>query len=87
MYHGEKFNSISHLIGAVFAVAASAILITMASMQGDAWKIVGFSIYGAMMILLYAISTLYHSIRGPKKEFFKKIFSSTVIKVIIKMIR
>ncbi len=71
MYHGEKFNSISHLVGVVFAVAATSILVTMASMKGDPYRVVGFSIYGAMMIILYTASTLYHSFKDEK---IKKIF-------------
>lgn len=74
MYHGEKFNSISHLIGAAFAIAASSILITMAALKSDVSRIVGFSIYGAMMISLYTISTLYHSIKqSPVKDFLRKL--------------
>lgn len=74
MYHGEKLNSITHLIGAAFAIAASSILITIAALKADVSRIVGFSIYGAMMIALYTISTLYHSIKqGPVKDFFRKL--------------
>lgn len=46
----------------MFAVAGASVLITLASVQGDLLKIVGSSIYGAMLILLYGVSTLYHSI-------------------------
>lgn len=62
IYHGERFNSISHLVGLLFAVAGASVLITLASVQGDIFKIVGTSIYGAMLIMLYGVSTLYHSI-------------------------
>lgn len=46
----------------MLAVAGASVLITLAAVQGDVFKIVGASIYGAMLILLYGISTLYHSI-------------------------
>lgn len=72
MYDGEKFNSISHLIGAALAVAGSALLIVLAAHGTDAWKIVSFSIYGAMLLVLYGISTLYHSVRGPAKNILRK---------------
>jgi len=42
-----------------------------ASAQGDPWKIVSFSIYGTTLFLLYALSTLYHSLRGGAKKFFQ----------------
>jgi len=66
MYHGEKFNSITHLIGIIFAIAAASILITMAALKEDAHRIVAFSVYGGMMILLYSMSTLYHSFKDDK---------------------
>jgi len=62
MYHGEKFNSISHLVGAALVVIGATVLVTLASITGDFWKIVSSTIYGLTLILLYLFSTLYHSI-------------------------
>jgi hemolysin III len=72
MYAGERFNSISHLVGASLAVAGTAVLIVMAARVGDPWKIVSFSIYGAMLVALYVFSTLYHSLRGRAKDVLRK---------------
>jgi hemolysin III len=72
MYHGERFNSISHLVGAGLAVAGSLALIVSAGFVGDPWKIVSFSIYGAMLVALYVFSTLYHSVRGRAKNVLRK---------------
>jgi hemolysin III len=72
MYHGERFNSISHLLGAALALAGSVLLIVLASRLGDPWKIVSFSVYGAMLVLLYVFSTLYHSVRGNAKNVLRK---------------
>jgi len=71
MYKGERFNSISHLIGAVLALAGAVILIAFAANSGDNYKIVSFSVYGVTLFLLYLISTLYHSLRGKAKQIFK----------------
>ena len=73
MYYGEKFNSISHIIGAVAAAAGLVTLVVLAAHQGDPWKIVSFSIYGITLLLLYTFSTLYHSLRGRAKSFFRKL--------------
>jgi len=73
MYHGERFNGISHLVGAALALAGMVVLVVLASLQGDLWKIVSFSIYGASLFLLYTLSTLYHSLRGRAKQIFKKL--------------
>jgi hemolysin III len=73
IYQGERFNSISHLIGAVLAVAGTSVLITLASIQGDLIKIVSTSVYGGMLVLLYTISTLYHSFQGRAKKILQKL--------------
>ena len=72
MYHGERFNSISHLVGAGLAVLGSVLLIVSAARLGDPWKIVSFSIYGTMLVALYVASTLYHSVRGRAKAILQK---------------
>lgn len=73
MYQGEKFNAITHLAGAILAIAGSAVLIVKASLQGDPWKIVSVSIYGSTLILLYSFSTLYHSLRGRAKKILREL--------------
>ena len=73
MYHGEKFNAWSHLIGAVLAAIGAVWLLALASFTGDLWKIVAVAIYGVTLILLYSISTLYHSMRGPAKRVMQKL--------------
>lgn len=73
MYKGEKFNSISHLVGTIFALTGLVLLVVMASLQGDPWKIVSFSIYGTTLLLVYLNSTFYHSFRGRTKTLFQKL--------------
>lgn len=73
MYHGERFNSISHLAGAGLALAGAVVLVTLAARLGDPWKLVSFSIYGAMLVTLYVFSTMYHSVRGRAKEILRKL--------------
>lgn len=73
MYHGEKFNTLTHLAGAVLALAGSVLLIVLATQSGDPWKIVSVSLYGATLVLLYSFSTLYHGLRGPAKDLLRKL--------------
>ncbi|WFS17851.1 hemolysin III family protein [Pseudomonas sp. 905_Psudmo1] len=73
MYLGEKFNAWSHLIGAVLAAIGAVWLLVLASSTGDLWKIVAVAIYGVTLLLLYSISTLYHSMRGPAKRVMQKL--------------
>ncbi len=71
MYRGEFFNSISHLVGASLALIGASVLITIAALEGDAIKIVGFSVYGVSLFLLFLASTLYHSFNGRVKAIFQ----------------
>ncbi len=73
MYKGERFNSISHLVGASLALVGGAVLITMASIEGEVAKIVSYSIYAATLFILYFASTLYHSFPGRVKRIFRVI--------------
>ena len=73
MYHGEKFNAWTHLIGALLACAGAIWLLVLASLDGEPRKIVSVAIYGLALILLYSISTLYHSLRGSKKLVMRKL--------------
>jgi hemolysin III len=73
MYYGERFNAISHLLGALLAVWGTLVLVALAALTADVWKVVSFAIYGATLVLAYSISTIYHSLRGPAKNLFRKL--------------
>ena len=78
MYQGERFNALTHLIGALFALSGAVVLVVLAAWSGDAWKVVSFAIYGATLVMLYSISTLYHSLRGRPKIVFRKLDHQTI---------
>ena len=68
----ETANSISHGLGLVLAIAAVPVLVLSALRIGSPRFIVGASVYGGTMVLLYLASTLYHSLtHGPAKRFFR----------------
>ena len=56
----EVFSAVSHGVSALFAIAALALLLVFC--EKTPLKIVSVSIYGAMMVLLYTVSTLYHGL-------------------------
>lgn len=74
MKTNEHFNSVTHLIGTILAIPALVVLVVFASLQGNPWKIVSFSIYGTTLFLLYFFSTIYHAKRhGRVKQFLQKL--------------
>ena len=73
MYHGERLNSFTHLIGVGLSVTGLVLLLNVANAQADIWKLISFSVYGSMLVLLYLSSTLYHSVRGRAKWWLQKL--------------
>ena len=71
MYPGERFNSISHLVGASLALVGGGVLVTISAFEGDAAKIASYSVYAVTLFTLYLASTLYHSFPGRAKLFFR----------------
>lgn len=61
----ERVNISSHAFGLLLSIAALALLVTHATASGDVWHIVSFSIFGSSLIILFAASTIYHSVRDP----------------------
>ena len=83
MYYGEKLNSISHLVGAVFALVALGSLLTVSFEIGEPVVIIGFSVFGFSMVLLYTMSALYHSFNPPKLKRIFKVFDHISIYLLI----
>jgi hemolysin III len=73
MYRGERLNGYTHLAGAVLALAGAIVLVVMASLKADPWRIVSFAVYGTTLVLLFLVSTLYHSTRGRAKDVLRKL--------------
>lgn len=59
----EIFNMVSHIVGAALGAAALVVLVVIAAKKHDAYRVVGCSIYGASMVLLYTMSSVYHGLR------------------------
>ena len=67
----EIFNMVSHIAGGALAIAALVLCVIFAVIHTDAWGVVGAAIYGSTMVVLYAMSSIYH---GLKPEMPKKVF-------------
>ena len=73
MYYGERMNAWTHLVGAVLAAVGAIWMLVLASLQGDPWKVASVAIYGVTLMLLYSVSTVYHSTRGRMKVIMRKL--------------
>ena len=73
MYYGERLNAWTHLVGAALALPGSVVLIVLAALDGDPWKVVSVSIYGLTLVLLYSFSAAYHSLRGRAKNVLREL--------------
>ena len=64
----ERVNSITHGVGIILAIVGLGVLTTSAGVSGNVRHMVGISIFGGMLILMYTASTLYHSVRHPRAK-------------------
>lgn len=70
---GEEIaNMVTHIIGGAIGIVALVLCVIFASINGNVYGIVGGSIFGVSMILLYTISSIYHGL-SPKLT-AKKVF-------------
>jgi len=83
MYYGERLNSISHLIGAVLSLVGLGALLTVAIQSGSGLIIGSFTVFGLTMVLLYTMSTLYHSFHPPGLKRLFKILDHVSIYLLI----
>lgn len=79
----EIANSITHGIGIIFGVVALTILVIFSAIKGNAWHVVSVSIYGATLVILYTMSTLYHAFSKEKVKKLFKIFDHQSIYLLI----
>ena len=68
----EIFNMVSHIVGGAFGIAATALCVIFASIHHNVYGIVSGAVYGATMIALYTISSIYHGLSA--KRTAKKVF-------------
>ena len=81
---GEEIaNSVSHGVGAALAVAGLAVLVAFASLNGTAWEIVGVSVFGATMVLMYTASTIYHAIPSMRAKRVLRVLDHSAIYLLI----
>lgn len=79
----ELINGITHGIGFALSNVGLVVLVAMAAVRGSARHVVACSIYGATLVLLYAASTLYHSVWAPRVKQVLRIIDHIAIFLLI----
>lgn len=79
-FKNEPTSSITHLVGAALSIMGLIVLILLGAFKGTVWHVVGFTIFGVGLVLLYSASTLYHffNMETKTKEIFKIIDHSMI---------
>jgi hemolysin III len=79
----EVANSITHGAGVVLSLVCGTLLIVLAALTGDPWKIVGVSLFVFSLLLLYSASTIYHIVRRETLKIRLKLLDHAAIYVLI----
>ncbi len=79
----EILNVITHGLGFLLSLAALTLLVVYASIDGNAWHIVSFSVYGVSLVTLYLASTLFHMTRKQKLRNILNVFDHSAIYFLI----
>ena len=79
----ELANRITHGLGMALAAIGLIVLVVLASLDGDVWKVVSCTVYGATLVALFTTSTLYHSVRRPRLRHALRILDHSAIYLLI----
>ncbi|HEY3426724.1 MAG TPA: hemolysin III family protein [Negativicutes bacterium] len=79
----EILNTVTHGVGALFALIGLVVLTVSAYLQGSIWHQVSFIIYGVTLVLLYVASALYHGFMNKKIKYILKICDHVAIYLLI----
>lgn len=79
----EIFSSVSHGVGALFAVIGGSVVVTLAAVYGSALEVAASAIYAVSLFLLYTMSTLYHAFPFPRVKYIFRIFDHSSVFLLI----
>lgn len=79
----EVANSITHGVGWLLSVGGLATLVTFAAITGGALRVVSCAVFGSTLVLLYAASTLYHSLPSERAKHVFRVLDHSAIFLLI----
>jgi hemolysin III len=79
----ELANAITHGLGALLGLLAGIVLIVLAAMTGDPWRIVGATVFSLSLVMLYTASAVYHAAPAGPAKFRLEIIDHCAIFILI----
>jgi len=79
----EIFNMTTHIVGGAIGIGALVACVVTAALRGNGWGMVSGSVYGASVILLYTMSSIYHGLTSPLAKKIFQIFDHCTIFIMI----
>ena len=79
----ELLNILTHGIGLLMSLVALVVLVVYAVLEGTAWHVVSFAIYGSSLVVLYFASTIFHLSTNEKVRARLKVFDHASIFLLI----
>ena len=79
----ELAHAVTHGVGIVLSIVGLVVLVAAAAAHGDTRDVVGCSVFGVTLVLLYTASTLYHSVRLPRARRLLQVLDHSGIYLLI----
>ncbi|MGH9773755.1 MAG: PAQR family membrane homeostasis protein TrhA [Candidatus Acidiferrales bacterium] len=79
----EIANSLTHGFGLALSIAGMIALVVLTVLHGGAWRIACCSVYGGTLVLVYGVSTLYHSVWSPRWKRILRVVDHSAIYLLI----
>lgn len=79
----EIFNMVSHIVGGGLGVIALVLCVVVSAMHRDVFAVVGSAIYGASLVILYTMSSVYHGLKLEKPKKVMQVIDHCTIYLLI----
>ena len=75
----EQMNTITHIVGGALGIAALTLCVVFAALRHNVYGVVGSAVYGASLVALYTVSSVYHGLKpGMGKKVMQVIDHCTI---------
>lgn len=79
----EIFNMVSHIVGGAWGIAYLVLCVIMAAIHGNVMGVVASAVYGASVIMLFTMSSVYHGLRPSNAKKVLRIIDHCTIYLMI----